>query len=711
MIKEFIRAAFIALLTCVISVSALGREKFQGFAEYGGQTVSTAGFTSSTKVQRSYPGSTVTVYLTGTTTLATIYSDDIGTAKANPFTSDSAGFWFFWADNTAYDIRFSGGGISTPFTLTNVGSAGSAVGLGSIVFSQYADRGDGAVAINTGTGTVAVTNGSATVTGTSTAFTTQLEVGDILKIGGVDSLFVRTITNDTSLTISRTYPGGTSSGLSWTYRMPYSDWEDAVPSPCSYKSFVFGAGVFVTPLLDMATCTQTRVYGVGSGASQVVGISSGNVMEFNTGAPTGYEFGIVLEHLWIRSIGQATNAVHLESVHHSTFYDLKITDVTNAGIYQAFGVANAFRSIRITGNEADQVVTPAYGIYFDRRDPAETSTTAELSSIHIDQTTNTGIHFEHMGGANLTNVVVEGNSGKGVVAASTTHKIFSAGLHLESNTGDDLTVDGYNHEFPATFCDGNVIWDAVHGKISGEITTLTLTGSFNTYEVLHSLTGSGGITDTGIGNIRLQTGPSSTLATAVDANRFNGNVVFRTNNGAGFDGSDPGYTEFMERRYNTISTTPQNLSDTVYATGKPWRVLFTGYFQDVSIGPTLAMQPLIREVTSANPSFVVGNRTVTVSQTVGGVMQIAADALSSGFAGTVHIIVGNYATGLSTTSVVTPGRVQSGGSIWDAVLFANLGTPSNGTFLYCSDCTKATPCASGGNGALAKRLNGAWDCD
>lgn len=43
--------------------------------------------------------------------------------------------------------------------------------------------------------------------------------------------------------------------------------------------------------------------------------------------------------------------------------------------------------------------------------------------------------------------------------------------------------------------------------------------------------------------------------------------------------------------------------------------------------------------------------------------------------------------------------------------FANLGTPRNGTVKYCADCTKATPCAARGTGALAKRLNGAWDCD
>lgn len=44
-------------------------------------------------------------------------------------------------------------------------------------------------------------------------------------------------------------------------------------------------------------------------------------------------------------------------------------------------------------------------------------------------------------------------------------------------------------------------------------------------------------------------------------------------------------------------------------------------------------------------------------------------------------------------------------------IFANLGAATNGTMTYCGDCTKATPCAGGGTGALAVRLNGAWDCN
>jgi hypothetical protein len=63
----------------------------------------------------------VTVYLAGTTTLATIYADNSGTPKANPFTaSTSDGLYFFYADNARYDVRLSGGGIPTPFTIGDI---------------------------------------------------------------------------------------------------------------------------------------------------------------------------------------------------------------------------------------------------------------------------------------------------------------------------------------------------------------------------------------------------------------------------------------------------------------------------------------------------------------------------------------------------------------------------------------------------------------
>lgn len=95
--------------------------KVQGIAEQGGINILTAGSTSVTEAVGSYPGCTITVYLAGTVTLATIASDAIGTPKANPFTASSSdASWSFYVAPGSYDIRFSGTGIAAPFTLGSV---------------------------------------------------------------------------------------------------------------------------------------------------------------------------------------------------------------------------------------------------------------------------------------------------------------------------------------------------------------------------------------------------------------------------------------------------------------------------------------------------------------------------------------------------------------------------------------------------------------
>lgn len=60
---------------------------------------------------------TVTIYDLGTANLSTIFSDDLAspTAKANPFTAGTDGFFFFYAASAEYDINLSGGDIATPY--------------------------------------------------------------------------------------------------------------------------------------------------------------------------------------------------------------------------------------------------------------------------------------------------------------------------------------------------------------------------------------------------------------------------------------------------------------------------------------------------------------------------------------------------------------------------------------------------------------------
>jgi hypothetical protein len=56
---------------------------------------------------------TVKILLTGTSTLATIYSDNGVTPKTNPFTTDSLGRFNFYVADGRYDIEVSGTGITT----------------------------------------------------------------------------------------------------------------------------------------------------------------------------------------------------------------------------------------------------------------------------------------------------------------------------------------------------------------------------------------------------------------------------------------------------------------------------------------------------------------------------------------------------------------------------------------------------------------------
>lgn len=98
------------------------RYRVCGWCERGGQVVVTPGSSgSTTKVQRSYPACTVTVYDAGTPSLSTLYSDNAGTAKGNSFTASTTGYWFFYADNGRYDIVLTGAGISGTLTIGDVG--------------------------------------------------------------------------------------------------------------------------------------------------------------------------------------------------------------------------------------------------------------------------------------------------------------------------------------------------------------------------------------------------------------------------------------------------------------------------------------------------------------------------------------------------------------------------------------------------------------
>lgn len=161
---SFIPALLLAFVVGCTSTAAYATAKMQVsiFAEQGAQRVLTGGFQSLTKVQRSFPGATVSVYGYGGTTLSTIYSDSSGTAKANPFTAGTDGYAPFWADVGNYDITFSGTGITT-----GCGGAGQAACIVAFTRTVFvgATLGTSADGLNSLTTVVNTSNATAPTVG------------------------------------------------------------------------------------------------------------------------------------------------------------------------------------------------------------------------------------------------------------------------------------------------------------------------------------------------------------------------------------------------------------------------------------------------------------------------------------------------------------------------------------------------------------------
>ena len=212
------------------SAFAQSYEKIQLYCEKGGETVTTDGRTSTTRVQRSYPSCTVTVYDGGTLNLASIASDSNGTPKSNPFTADSDGYISFYATDGTYDVKMSGSGLAAPITrsgfwvitsagggsgITGSGSTNrfpiftSSTAIGNSVFqqvgtSEFAPASTGK-RINLGTGSQQVVEvANAAVTGT-----TQ---NRLAKLTGAPSTAVIATTTDTTKLVGIVIAGAGTTG-------------------------------------------------------------------------------------------------------------------------------------------------------------------------------------------------------------------------------------------------------------------------------------------------------------------------------------------------------------------------------------------------------------------------------------------------------------------------------------------------------------------
>src|SRR6202041_604276 len=111
------RRNLLILSLLLFALPLLGMVPYTGWCETGGISAQVGGVPSSNLLQGSFPLCTITVVISGTTTPATLYSDNGVTPLSNPFTANSNGLFTFYAGNGLYGVTRSNGGLSLPLTI------------------------------------------------------------------------------------------------------------------------------------------------------------------------------------------------------------------------------------------------------------------------------------------------------------------------------------------------------------------------------------------------------------------------------------------------------------------------------------------------------------------------------------------------------------------------------------------------------------------
>lgn len=132
-----------------------------------------------------------------------------------------------------------------------------------------------------------------------------------------------------------------------------------------------------------------------------------------------------------------------------------------------------------------------------------------------------------------------------------------------------------------------------------------------------------------------------------------------------------------------------------------------------SQNPPLTMLTL----SGVNGTFTAGGATLVDASATTNELIGQSSSASNAAGGGIRIRGGNATAGNANGGSVTIGNSTgigtgvAGHTFLAGRTFASLGTPANGAVAFCSDCTIANPCASGGTGAMAKRLNAVWVCN
>ena len=353
---------FLICLLAVCSVVSFGRGKVQGTATIS-QAATTAGQNSTNKFSRALLSATITVYSpTGTTSLATLYSDRAGTAKANPFTASSTdGSYFFYTDAANVDIRISGvTGVST-FSRSDIPVIGGSdvttmacVGTNDTTSLRNANAAGGTVVIPKGV-TCASSTQSLTIASIHISNGGLLKplTGQTVTLDKFSAGIYQSFTNATAGLGTVLFSGsGPSDAIPqwWGAHSDGSSGNATATTTATQAMFNSGAHSYFFPSGTYRTndylkiVNSCRVY--GQGESSVIynpNLTNTSVEDISSGvlAVVGTT-GVIIDKLWIKGgytsgTGSNTHGVFIGSgSSRVTVQNCRVTNISYSGI-NAFG--------------------------------------------------------------------------------------------------------------------------------------------------------------------------------------------------------------------------------------------------------------------------------------------------------------------------------------------------------------------------------------
>ena len=170
-----------------------------GYCNNGAKHALTSGQSSSNFQQQVIPYCTVTVFLTGTTTKATIFKDSVSTPQTNPFQANADSSWLFWAaTNAGLDVMMSGGYAPNAYT--------TPVTIPDVFPSQSFAPVSGVISINTVQGSFTFTGPDVSCVSTTCTFSNSS--GAVLQTNGSNNTSQALLNFVNTPTVQFTNPSG-----------------------------------------------------------------------------------------------------------------------------------------------------------------------------------------------------------------------------------------------------------------------------------------------------------------------------------------------------------------------------------------------------------------------------------------------------------------------------------------------------------------------